>query len=208
MMELPLRLLPALLLIATLTLGAPVFAQPRDEAPEAMPAGPTASSVAEELTAKTVAEDPPAPVAEKPVEQQPVKKPAPPKKDKKAQEKKKTADKKAATAKESAPPKEPEAKKEAPAAAIARDPVIVINPCTGEVSEELVAPQIKTKTIQPGKETKCLTPRQCDALCRVGEAFGEGGGAPYLSPHGDVVFSTKSFTSFDDCVEACGPKCK
>lgn len=200
--EPPLRLFPVLLLVATLALVSPAHAQPRDEAPDAMPTGPTTSSVAEELTTETVEEKPPEKKPEPKKEKKPVKK-AEPKKEKKPAPR---PEKKPEVAKEEQKAKEPEAKK--PVTAAGKEPVIVINPCTGEVSEELVAPQIKTKTIQPGKETKCLTPRQCDALCRVGEAFGEGGGAPYLSPRGDVVFSTESFTGFDDCVEACGPKCK
>lgn len=203
------RLLPVLLLVATLALISPALAQPRDEAPDAMPVGPTTSSVAEELTAETIGEKP---VGEK----SPEKKPAP-KKEKKPVKKaepkneKKVApkpEKKPEVAKEEPRAKEPEAKKPAPVVSSGKDPVIVINPCTGDVSEELVAPQAKARTIQLGRETKCLTARQCDALCRVGESFGEGGGAPYLSPRGDVVFSTDAFTGFDDCVSACGPKCK
>ncbi|MEZ0261725.1 MAG: hypothetical protein ACAH80_11995 [Alphaproteobacteria bacterium] len=207
------RLLPVLLLVAALALISPAHAQPRDEAPEASPAGPTSTSVAEELTSKTteqpLAEEKPA-VEE---EQKPVKKPEPEKKKKPAPKPEKKPAKKAEPVKKEAvkeepPAKKAEAPKPAPAISSGKDPVIVINPCTGEVSEEAAAPEAKTLSIQPGKQKSCLTARQCDALCRVGESFGEGGGAPYLSPRGYIVFGMDAFTSFEACIETCGPKCK
>lgn len=210
MPELPLRLLTVLFLVATLFVVAPALAQPRDEAPDATPAGPVASSVAEELTAAPAEEKPVEPKPAPKKEKKPVKK-AEPKKEKKAappKPEKKPAPVKEEPKQEPAHAKEPEAKKAAPVAAGGKEPVIVINPCTGDVSEELVAPQTTTRGIQPGRDMKCLSERQCDALCRVGESFGDGGGSPHLSPRGDIVFGSDAFTGFDDCVKACGPKCK
>jgi outer membrane biosynthesis protein TonB len=186
--------------------STPVLAQARDEAPDATPAGPI-SSVAEELTAKTTE---PATIQEDKKdakrETKPAKKPAA-KKEKKKPEKKPVAVQKTEPAPVSAEPVK-EARKPSTVPASGKDPVIVINPCSGDVSAELVAPKAKTQVLQPGRELSCLSERQCDALCRAGEAIGEGGNAPRLSPRGDIVYSSDPYTDFDSCVKACGPRCK
>lgn len=213
--ELPLRLFPVIFLVAALVIAAPVMAQPRDEAPEAVPAGPVPSA-AEELTAKTTEQEKPAEAKKETPAQ------SPPEPDKKTKPVKKTSAKdskkpaaKTQTSKATKESHKPEPKKETaekkpsptPAAPAAEDPVIVINPCTGDVAEELPAPP-QIKTARGGKTASCLTQRQCTALCRASETFGSGGGSPHLTPEGDVIFSTESFTSTNDCVSACTPQCE